>query len=123
MLKNPPVNVGDSRDAGSIPGEGNGNPLQHSCLGSSLDRGAWWATVHGVAELDTTEGLNKNSKKSTDTRFDDFWGARRLTAGGTWMGGFLPHPPTALAATSPARSSAQRDMSVQTLGSSSQLIK
>ena len=63
MLKNPPVNVGDSRDAGSIPGEGNGNPLQHSCLGSSLDRGAWWATVHGVAALDTTEGLKQKQQE------------------------------------------------------------
>ena len=32
------------------PGEGNGNPLQHSCLGNSMDRGAWQATVHGVAK-------------------------------------------------------------------------
>ena len=36
--------------------EGNGNPLQYSCLENSMDRGAWWATVHGVAkELDMTE--------------------------------------------------------------------
>ena len=33
----------------------NGNPLQYSCLGNSMDRGSWWPTVHGVAELDTTE--------------------------------------------------------------------
>ena len=32
------------------PGERNGNPLQHSCLENSMDRGAWWATVHGVAK-------------------------------------------------------------------------
>ena len=32
------------------PGGGNGNPLQYSCLGSSMDRGAWWATIHGIAE-------------------------------------------------------------------------
>ena len=35
---------------GKIPGEGNGNPLQYSCLGSTMDRGAWWATIHGVAK-------------------------------------------------------------------------
>ena len=37
------------------PGEGNGNPLQYSCLGNPMDRGPWWPTVHGVTELDTTE--------------------------------------------------------------------
>ena len=48
-------------DLGSIPGsgrsprEGNGNPLQYSCLENSMDRGTWQATVHRVAELDTTE--------------------------------------------------------------------
>ena len=58
MVKNPPANAGD---AGSIPGlgrspgKGNGNPLQYSCLENPIDRGAWWAAVHGVAkELDTT---------------------------------------------------------------------
>ena len=49
---NPPTNAGDG---GSIPGSGrslgvgNGKPLQYSCLGNAMDRGAWWATVHGVA--------------------------------------------------------------------------
>ena len=51
----------NARDTGSIPGsgrcsgEGNGKPLQYSCLGNPMDRGNWWATVQGVAkELDTT---------------------------------------------------------------------
>ena len=39
------------------PGEGNVNPLQHSCLENLMDRGAWWAKVHGIAEWDTTEQL------------------------------------------------------------------
>ena len=59
MVKNLPANAGDARDAGSIPGsgrspgEGNGNPLQYSCLGNPMDRGAWQATVHGVTKSQT----------------------------------------------------------------------
>ena len=41
--------------SGRSPGEGDGNPLQYSYLENSTDRGAWWATVHGVTELDMTE--------------------------------------------------------------------
>ena len=54
-------NAGNTGDVGSIPGsgsspgEGNGNPLQYSCLENPMDRGAWWAVVHRVTELDTTE--------------------------------------------------------------------
>ena len=61
MVKNLPVNAGDERDMGSIPGlgrspgKGNGNPMQYSCLGNPIVRGAWWATVYGVAELDKAE--------------------------------------------------------------------
>ena len=40
---------------GRFPGRGNGNPLQYACLGNPTDRGAWWATVHGVTELDIAE--------------------------------------------------------------------
>ena len=40
---------------GRSPGEGNGNPLQYSCLENPMDGGAWRATVHGVVELNTTE--------------------------------------------------------------------
>ena len=61
MVENLPAHAGDMRATGSIPalgrspGEGNGNPLQYSCPGNPMDRGAWWATVHGVAqELDLT---------------------------------------------------------------------
>ena len=67
--KNPPVNAGDTIDAGLIPemgrspGGGNGNPLQYFCLGNPMNKGVWWVPVHGVAkQLDTTEQLN-NSKK------------------------------------------------------------
>ena len=37
-------------ESGRSPGEGNGNPLQYPYLGNPMDRGAWWATVHGIAE-------------------------------------------------------------------------
>ena len=56
IVKNPPANAGDARDMGSIPGsgrpprEGNGNPLQDSCLDKPMDKGAWQSTVHGVAQ-------------------------------------------------------------------------
>ena len=42
-----------SLGSGRSPGEGNGNPLQYSCLENSMDGGAWWATVHGVAKNQT----------------------------------------------------------------------
>ena len=51
-------NVGDLGsipESGRFPGEGNGNPLQYSCLENPMDRGTWWATVLGVAESDTTD--------------------------------------------------------------------
>ena len=59
MVKNPPADAGDSRDMGPIPvlgrspGRGNGNPLEDSCLENPMDRGAWWATVHGVTKSQT----------------------------------------------------------------------
>ena len=59
MVKKPPANAGDTSDVGSIPGSGrssgvgNGNPFWYSCLENSMDRGAWQATVHGVAKIPT----------------------------------------------------------------------
>ena len=51
--KNPPANAGDAGlipGLGRLPGEGNGKPLQYSCLENPMDRGAWWAIVHGVTK-------------------------------------------------------------------------
>ena len=59
VVKNPPPNAGDVRDMGLIPGlgkspgRGYGNPLQYFCLENPMDRGAWQATVHGVAKNQT----------------------------------------------------------------------
>ena len=59
VVKNPPVNAGDVRNSGSIPGlrrspgEGNGNPLQYSCPENPVDKGTWRGTIHGVAESQT----------------------------------------------------------------------
>ena len=63
VAKNSPANAGDTGDMGLIPewgrspGVRNGNPLQYSCLENPTDRRGWWATPHGVAELDMTEWL------------------------------------------------------------------
>ena len=62
VVKNPPANSGDARDMGSTPGsgrslgEGNGNPIQYSCLGNSTNRGVWQATVQGAAKSQTQLG-------------------------------------------------------------------
>ena len=71
VVKNLPVNAGDTRDTSLIPGSGrsprgeNGNPLQYSCLENSMDRGAWQAIVHGVAkEYDMTELQHKHTRSS-----------------------------------------------------------
>ena len=72
VVKNGPANAVDAGDMalipglGRSPGEANGNPLQYSCLGNPMDRGAWWATVHGVARVrhdlatEHTHTYNKN---------------------------------------------------------------
>ena len=69
MVKNLPADIGDTEDMGLIPGLGrspgekNGNPLQCSCLENPMDRGAWWATVHGAAKIRTrlsTHTMNRS---------------------------------------------------------------
>ena len=74
VVKNPPATTGDARDAGSIPesgkspGEGNGNPLQYSCLRNPMDRGAWWATFHGVTKNQTWLSMHAHTwNRITDT--------------------------------------------------------
>ena len=59
VVKNTPANAGEAGDSASTPqlgrspGEGNGNLLQYSCLGNSMNRGAWWAAVHGFTKSQT----------------------------------------------------------------------
>ena len=69
VIKNLPANARDTRDVGLIPGSGRSpggghdNPLQYSCLENSMDRGAWWVTVHGVTEeSDMTEQLKTHTQ-------------------------------------------------------------
>ena len=82
MVKNPPAYAGDIRDVGSIPGlgispgEGNGNPPQHSCLKNPMDRGDWWATVHRVVK-----NLPANAGDAKD--MDLIPGSGRSPGGGT----------------------------------------
>jgi len=67
VVENLPANAGEARDVswisrlGRSPGGGNGNPLQYSCLENSMDREAWWATVHEVTESWT--GLSIHTSK------------------------------------------------------------
>ena len=61
MVKDLSANAGDMGSilgSGRSPGEGTDNPFQYFCLGNSMNRGAWWATVHGVPK----EQLNNNSE-------------------------------------------------------------
>ena len=65
MVKDLHANARDTGDAGSIPGSGkspgggSGNPLQYSWLDNSMDRGAWWAAVHGVAKSPTVQSTHR----------------------------------------------------------------
>ena len=55
VVRNPPSNAGDTSKCNprvrKNPGEGNGKPLQYTCPGNHMDKGAWWATVHGVTRI------------------------------------------------------------------------
>ena len=68
VVKNPSANEGNTRDIslipglGRSPGGGNGNPLQYSCLENSMDRGAWWVRVHGIA-TESEHDLGTNRKQ------------------------------------------------------------
>ena len=72
-VKNPPANLRDADSipgSGRFPGEGNVNQLyfQYSCLGNPTDRGAWWATVHGVTKSQTRLRLKNNNNKNAILR-------------------------------------------------------
>ena len=72
VVKNLPANVGDARSIpglGRSSGEGNGNPLQYSCLGNPMDRGAWWATVHGVTKRVVYDLMTKQQTQWLTMRF------------------------------------------------------
>ena len=66
MVKNLPAKAGDTGvipGLGKPPGGGHGNPLQYSCLQNPMDRGAWWATAHELAESGTTEHSHTHSQR------------------------------------------------------------
>ena len=63
---------------GRSPGEGNGNPFQYFCLENPMDRGSWWATVHGVTESDTTKQLTLSLRTSPkQAKFEWFYENRQ----------------------------------------------
>ena len=86
VIKNPPGNAGDIRDAGSIPGSGrspevgSGNPLQYSCLENPMDRGAWQATVHGV-----TKSRTRLSNLAHMHLVPTYWGSGSLCLSTEWI--------------------------------------
>ena len=85
MVKNPLANAGDIQDTGLIPGsgrspgEGNGDPLQYSCLENPMDRGAWQVTVCGVTKRQTRLSVRRDDEASKILRFTET--ARRMEGG------------------------------------------
>ena len=80
MVKNPPASAGDPRlipGSGRSPGEGNGNPLQCSCLKNPMDRGAGRITILGVAESDTNEHAHRRMSKETSGNSSKLGDSRR----------------------------------------------
>ena len=79
VVKNPPSNAGDAGVSGSMsglgrsPGEGNENPLQYSCLGNPMDRGAWRATVRGVSKSQTWLSTHARICIETDRYITIYW--------------------------------------------------
>ena len=72
MVKNSPTNAGDVGSIpglGRSPGEGKGYPLQYSCLGNPMDRGAWQATVHRVSKESDVTRLNNSTVMRSTLRF------------------------------------------------------
>ena len=95
VVKNPPANVGDLRDAGSVPGlgsspgEGHGSPLQYSCLENPMDRGAWWPSSTRLQRLDVTEATWHTHASSLGPLQAGGRAACRTTAyGGTQSSGY-----------------------------------
>ena len=92
MVKNLPVNAGDTRDPGSIPGSGRspggGHTLQYSCLENPTDRGAWRAMVHRVSKSQTRlQQLSVHTHTHTHTKGKCLlWNASRLSSGPTPKG-------------------------------------
>ena len=75
VVKNPPANAGDTGNLCSVPewerprGEGNGNPLQYFCLGNSMGRGTWRATVHGLSKSQTRQNTHTHTHSQTHTGY------------------------------------------------------
>ena len=82
VVKNLPANAGDlalNPGSGRSPGEGNGNPLQYSCPGNPMDRGAWWVTGHGVTKTFGHDSATKQRQQQMN-QFDLIGICRRLYA-------------------------------------------